>query len=236
MHILNLVKEARTTSEQIFGSKSVASFEFRRLELAYLLASSLPLPRKRIYEAIENFSEVFNGTKAEYQTQEVSDLTTINPVSLKNANLYHEVFEKKRKHFIKSINPLAEPLLQYPYVITEDYEFISSTLPSAPEETILKRSVRKGRIVHPVLAARHEFKVICAGEYSYISTKNGDKLLIFTTCSGHYLPKHITPSDLIASLRKSLYEMKSIPMLVFTSHGWLASDFFKIFLEEQYEY
>lgn len=233
--MLDQVKEARAASDEVFGSKSVASFEFRRLELAYMLASSLPLLRKHVYDAIENFSEVFNGIKDEYQTQELSELTPINPVSLKNANLYQEIFEKNREYFIQGINRLAEPLLQYPYIITEGYELISSTVPSAPEETILKRSVLNGRIVHPILAAKHEFKVICAGEYSYITTKDGDKVLVFTTCSGHYLPKHITPPELIASLRKSLDEMESIPMLVFTNHGWLANDFFKSFLKDKYE-
>ena len=233
--MLDQVKEARAASDNVFGSKSVASFEFRRLELAYMLASSLPLSRENLYDAIENFSEVFSGVKDEYQTKKVSVLTPINPVSLKNANLYREIFEKKRQYIIQGIYKLAEPLLQYPYIITEGYELISSTLPSAPEETILKRSVKNGRIVHPILAAKHEFKVICAGEYSYISTKHGDKILVFTTCSGHYLPKHITPPELISSLIKSLDEMKSIPMLVFTNHGWLANDFFKIFIEEKYE-
>ena len=234
--MLAQIREARVTSDSLYGIGSVASFEYRRLELSYMLASSILTTRHSIINAIESFSETFCGLRCQISGVNVIDEPKIlNPTSLENADLYRDIYTKSKDKFINCLNLEAKALLQYPYIITSNYDFISSVIPSIPEETILKRSVKNGRIVHPILAVEYDFKVICAGEYSYISMRNGGHILMCNTCSGHYIPKNIYPKQLYKYLSLSLGNIEKLPVLIFTSHGWYTNTCFKNLINERYE-
>lgn len=234
--MLKQIREARASSDHLYGPRSVASFEYRRLELSYMLAASLPSSYDSIVNLIESLSETFCGKKNETSEQEKpAKLEILRPVSLKNSHLYTDLFNKNIEKIINSIYLEANPLLQYPYVITKNYSFISSTIPSLPDETILKRSVASGRIVHPVLAVQHDFEVVCAGEYSYLTLRSGENIFICNTCSGHYLPKDIDPGQLLNLLALSLSDTTNLPIILFTSHGWLGNSALKQLIEKKYE-
>jgi len=237
--MLQVIREAREKSDISFGERSVASFEYRRIELCYMLASGLPVSVDEIIRAVKALSVTFSGSDKELRADSVAgggDAKILEPVSLRNKIVYRELYEKNRSGFLCGINQEANPLFQYPYIITEKFKFVSCATPSAPEETILKRSVMDGRIVHPVLASKDKFRVICAGEYSYIRMCNGGNVIICNTCSGHYVPKGVSPSQLYEYLSLSLDNMKDLPALIFTSHGWCRNESFKKIIEGVYGY
>jgi hypothetical protein len=89
---------------------------------------------------------------------------------------------------------VASPL-SFPYVVTPTGRFLWCSVANRPEDTITPRSSTAGRVVHPILASEEGFSVCAAGDVSFIATSGG-RIVLLTSCSGHYRPESLSPGDL----------------------------------------
>ncbi len=219
---LDAIRYTLAESDNEYGDRSVASYELARLELSYVLSAAKRLIWNEIKVSVDLLSFKYCG-REQLLGLEISEFSPkiIHPISLENKKAY-VVFNRKHESNIQNgFSKVQASPFNYNYVISPKYEFLYFDVPADPKDTILKRSVKDGRVVHPAIAVKSEFNVFCAGEFSLLyNASNNVYFLVVNNCSGHYRPTHLSPAMLYGLLCRCGLGIEKIPTLVFTNMGW----------------
>lgn len=205
-----------------YGIGSTFDYECMRLLLSYTLSIS-GSTTKEIIGDIYALSAILNE-KNDLSIIEHNNTSSPAPQLLPNTGnnlkIYKKQFREIQPYLTDTPSSDGNPFSSFLYVICPNMGFRGLSIPVKIEDYIVKRTPKKGRIVHPSLAYDDDFLALSAGEYSIIeNSRYKKKILFINTCSGHYTPKSLTPNTLHQTLRSTLKNYDDYLMILLTTNG-----------------